>query len=411
MEDTLHTFRGATLNEAYQKMRKKLGAEAAVIRSAEVKVPGWRGLLGAKAIEVTAAKRPARVERQSGVAERQPSAVERRYAAAASPKREQPVAPPRKADAAPAPAPQPAPAKPAQPSSVSAEALRKEIQEVRRMVEMLTTEHPGIGLPRECFPHYRRLLAGGMPRRAAASLLTSIAQENEPRLLRDDAVFQHCLRREVRRRSMVTGGLGWTAGQCHTVALIGSTGVGKTTNLAKLAARYTLNEHANVALVTLDTYRVGAPDQLRVYAEILGLPMRVANDAEEAHAAKNELSNYDLILVDTAGGSPFNREQIADLRNTLLALAPDEVIHTVAANTPFEDLQHALRAFRLLNPTALMITKLDETRQHGALYAALAEARLPLSYFSVGQNVPDDIVLAKPDTIADFVIKSGEEAA
>lgn len=410
MEDTLHTFRGATLNEAYQKMRKKLGAEAAVIRSAEVKVPGWRGLLGAKAIEVTAAKRPARVERATTAVERPPSAVERRYAASASPKREQPVAPaPPKADAA--PAPQPTQAKPVQPSSVSAEALRKEIQEVRRMVEMLTTEHPGVGLPRECFPHYRRLLAGGMPRRTAASLLSVIAQENEPRLLRDDAVFQHCLRREVRRRSMVTGGLGWTSGQCHTVALVGSTGVGKTTNLAKLAARYTLNEQANVALVTLDTYRVGAPDQLRVYAEIMGLPMRIVNDADEARAVKKELSNYDLILVDTAGGSPFNREQIAELRNTLLALAPDEVIHTVAANTPFEDLQHALRAFRLLNPTSLMITKLDETRQHGALYAALAEARLPLSYFSVGQNVPDDIILAKPDTIADFVIKSGEEAA
>jgi flagellar biosynthesis protein FlhF len=123
------------------------------------------------------------------------------------------------------------------------------------------------------------------------------------------------------------------------------------------------------------------------------------------------LSGYDIVLVDTAGGSPFNREQIVELRNTLLALAPDEVIHAVAASTPFEDLQNALRGFRLLNPTALMITKLDETRLHGALYAALSEARLPLSFFSVGQNVPDDILLAQPDTLADFVIQSGEEAA
>ena len=406
MEEVLHTFTGSTLNEAYQKMRKKLGVDAVVVRSAEVKASGWRGALGAKGIEVTAAKRAPRVERR-------PSAVERRYGASATPKSGASAMPAPSAKietVAEAVAQKPKP-EPARTSSVSAEALRKEIQEVRRMVEMLTTEHPGIGLPRECFPHYRRLLAGGMPRPLATSLLSSIAEENEPRLLRDEAVFQHCLRREVRRRSMVTGGIAWTPGGCHTVALVGSTGVGKTTNLAKLAARYTLNEHANVALVTLDTYRVGAPDQLRVYADIMGLPMHVVNDEEEARAIKKELKNYDLILVDTAGGSPFNREQIAELRNTLLALEPDEVIHTLAANTPFEDLQHALRAFKLLNPTALMITKLDETRLHGALYAALAEARLPLSYFSVGQNVPDDILLAQPDTIADFVIKSGEEAA
>jgi flagellar biosynthesis protein FlhF len=407
MEEVLHTFTGSTLNEAYQKMRKKLGDNAVVVRSAEVKASGWRGALGAKGIEVTAAKRAPRVERR-------PSAVERRYGASTAPKSKTPSVPDSPAAkpeaVAEAMAQKPKP-EPARTSSVSAEALRKEIHEVRRMVEMLTTEHPGIGLPRECFPHYRRLLAGGMPRPMATSLLTSIAEENEPRLLRDEAVFHHCLRREVRRRSMVTGGIAWTPGECHTVALVGSTGVGKTTNLAKLAARYTLNEHANVALVTLDTYRVGAPDQLRVYADIMGIPMHVVNDEEEARAIKKELNNYDLILVDTAGGSPFNRDQIAELRDTLLALKPDEVIHTLAANTPFEDLQHALRAFKLLNPTALMITKLDETRLHGALYAALAEARLPLSYFSVGQNVPDDILLAQPDTIADFVIKSGEEAA
>ncbi len=407
MEEVLHTFKGVTLNDAYQKMRKQLGAEAVVVRSAEVRARGWRGVMGVKAIEITAAKRPARIERS-------PSAVERRYAASSGVKKT-PIAPtpPPAAERKPVQAQAPSPPKhdAPPPTSVSADALRKEIQEVRRMVEMLTTEHPGIGLPRECFPHYRRLLAGGMPRRTAASLLTAIARENEHRLLRDDAVFQHCLRREVRRRAMVTGGIAWTSGACHTVALVGSTGVGKTTNLAKLAARYTLHEHANVALVTLDTYRVGAPDQLRVYADIMGLPMHVVNDADEARAIKKELSNHDLILVDTAGGSPFNREQIADLRDTLAALEPDEVIHAVAANTPFEDLQHALRAFKLLNPTALMITKLDETRLHGALYATLAEARLPLSYFSVGQNVPDDIVLAKPDIIADFVIKSGEEAA
>lgn len=405
MEEVLHTFKGATLNDAYQKMRKQLGADAVVVRSAEVKVPGWRGTLGAKAVEVTAAKRkPFR---------RPSSAVERRYAAAAGvPRAEEPAIPASKSmEAVPAPKPAPPIATTTRTPSLNAETIRNEIKEVRRMVEMLATEHPGIGLPRECFPHYRRLLAGGMPRRMAASLLTSIAQENESQLLRDDAVFQHCLRRELRRRAMVTGGIAWTPGGCHTVALVGSTGVGKTTNLAKLAARYTLNEHANVALVTLDTYRVGAPDQLRVYADIMGLPVHIVNDAEEARAIKKEITGYDLVLVDTAGGSPFNREQIVELRNTLVALAPDEVIHAVAANTPYDDLQHALRAFRLLNPTALMITKLDETRLHGAFYAALTEARLPLSYFSVGQNVPDDILLAQPDTIADFVIKSGEAAA
>jgi flagellar biosynthesis protein FlhF len=405
MEQRLHTFRGATLNEAYQAMRKELGAHAVVVRTAEVRARGLRGVLGAKAIEVTAAQRrdgqdPARERGRAalwgvgpqtrGGATGDASAHER--ARAEKTTRETPGA---LCVAAP-----------------NTDSLRKELRELRRMVEMLAVDHPGIGLPRECYPHYRRLLNGGMPRPMASSLLSAIAQENEAGLLRDPSIFRQCLRREIRRRSMVTGGIALTPGQCHTVALIGSTGVGKTTNLAKLAARYALHEQANVALVTLDTYRVAAPDQLRVFANIMGLSVHVVNDAEEARKVKRERCRTTTLYssIPQAGArSIVNRSPIC--ATTLSPFAADEVIHVVAANTPHDDLQHALRAFRLLNPTALMLTKLDETRLHGGLYAAISEARLPLSYFSTGQNVPDDILLAQPDTIADFIIQSGEAAA
>jgi flagellar biosynthesis protein FlhF len=291
----------------------------------------------------------------------------------------------------------------------AAESLRREIREVRQMLEMLVAEQPGIGLPRECFAYYRRMLASGLPRKTAAALLASIAKENDPGLLREEAVFKQCLRREIRRRVAVTGGIALNRGERHTVAMIGATGVGKTTNLAKLAARYALHEHARVALVTIDTYRVAAPDQLRVYANIMGIPLCVANDADEVRAIMKRLRDYDLVLIDTAGGSPFNREQIAELRTTLAAANADEVIQVISATTPHDDLPHVLSGFRTLRPTALMITKLDETRRHGAVYATLAEARLPLSFLGVGQNVPDDLVLAQPDTVVDYLMESGDE--
>jgi flagellar biosynthesis protein FlhF len=165
-----------------------------------------------------------------------------------------------------------------------------------------------------------------------------------------------------------------------------------------------------VALLTADTYRVAAPDQLRVYADIIGLRMTVVNEPKEMQAAIKELGQYDLVLIDTAGSSQFNREQLTELQAILRAAGATEVLLAAAANTPLEDLRHICENFGKVKPTSLVFTKIDETRRFGAMYSIALETGLPLSYLSIGQNVPDDIVLAEPAMVANLVLEGRDRS-
>jgi len=189
------------------------------------------------------------------------------------------------------------------------------------------------------------------------------------------------------------------------VALVGPTGVGKTTTIAKIAAQFAVRQGKRVALITTDTYRIAAPEQLRVYANIIGLPMSVVNDAREMRAALAEYAEYDLVLMDTAGNSQFNTKQINELRLMLTAARPNEVMLVASANTPVDDLRSTLANFNALHPTSLLFSKLDETRRFGHLYTVALEAGLPLSYFSDGQDVPDDLLEADARTLATLVLE------
>ena len=162
-------------------------------------------------------------------------------------------------------------------------------------------------------------------------------------------------------------------------------------------------------MITTDTYRVAATDQMQTYANIIDLEMRVVHEAGEMKAARKHFAKHDLVLIDTAGGSPFNRSQMTDMRGLLDIAQPDETHLLLSASTSLEDLRHAVTHFSILKPTALFFTKLDETTRYGPLYCLSAEAGLPLSYFSTGQNVPDDVQLVGPGAVANLVIEGGDE--
>jgi flagellar biosynthesis protein FlhF len=245
-------------------------------------------------------------------------------------------------------------------------------------------------------------------RRVAAQVIAAAVRNADLDLLRNTRILEERLKLEIRRRVPVSGGIAVEAGACRVVALCGPTGVGKTTSLAKLAALFAVRERARVATITADTYRIAAPEQLRVYANIVGVPLRVANDAAEMRAALDAFSDYDLVFIDTAGSSQFNLEQINELKTILDAASPFEVILTLSANTQLADLRNVVSNFKCLNPTSILFTKVDETRQYGAMLSLLAEAGLPLSYLCAGQNVPDDLRVAASATVANLIMEGRE---
>ena len=132
------------------------------------------------------------------------------------------------------------------------------------------------------------------------------------------------------------------------------------------------------------------------------------NDAKELRGALAEFRDFDLVLMDTAGSSQFNLEQINELKAMLQAARPDEIFLVMSASTQLDDLRNVAANYRCVNPTSALFSKLDETRQYGAMFSMLVEAGLPLSYLSVGQNVPDDFRVAAPNMLANLIMGGSE---
>lgn len=174
--------------------------------------------------------------------------------------------------------------------------------------------------------------------------------------------------------------------------LIGPTGVGKTTTLAKLAASFHLVDEQQVALITADTYRIAAIDQLRTFAQIINLPLEVVFDPLEFSKALGLHEQAQVVLVDTAGRSPKDELRLGELRRFLSVEHPVETLLVVTATTKAPDLRLILDRFGALGLDGLIVTKLDETIAIGPIFELLWERQLPVRFLANGQNVPDDLV-------------------
>ncbi len=200
-------------------------------------------------------------------------------------------------------------------------------------------------------------------------------------------------------------GIGLKDGRPKIVALIGTTGVGKTTTIAKIAAKYVLERGVSVALVTADTYRISAVDQLRTYSDIIGLPLEIVYSPEELKPALRKHRDKKLILIDTAGRSQNNSYQMDELRD-FLAVDPSIEKHLVlSATTKERDAEAILERFSVCRPDRILLTKTDETESIGFIVNLLFDRRLAMSYLTTGQSVPDDIEPAKPEALARLMLR------
>ncbi len=239
----------------------------------------------------------------------------------------------------------------------------------------------------------------------------NVAQELIERLQSELAVELHdafAVRAELARMISeeldVSGPIEASVGQGRVVALVGPTGVGKTTTIAKLAANFRLRDNKRVGLISVDTYRIGAVEQLRTYADIIDLPMEVVSSPREMREAIARFADLDLVLMDTAGRSPRDEVKIQELRSMLAEAEPDEVHLVLSAVGGVRSLTSTAERFAAVGTTSMIVTKLDEANGLGNLLSVARHCNLPFSYLTDGQNVPDDIQVAKSNHLAQQIL-------
>ncbi len=190
-------------------------------------------------------------------------------------------------------------------------------------------------------------------------------------------------------------------------ALIGPTGVGKTTTIAKLAASYKLRHGRSVGLITADTYRIAAVDQLRTYAGIIGIPLEIVLDPSDLPRAMDKHASCDVVLVDTPGRSPRDAARLDQLSGVLEAIGPCRRHLVLSAGASGAVLRAAADRFGRMNPDALIVSKADEAGALGVLMDIARLTGLPLSFVTTGQEVPDDIEVARAERLARAVLDGG----
>ena len=373
------------MHEALTMVRRELGPDAAVLHTREVR-NRWLGVLPRpRQIEVTASR---------GVP------VPSRLPARAVEERPSPQSFPATAVAG------RSPARGAEEARLSHQ-VQNQLSTLQSMVKDLCRHSKGDGRgdwPEELFRLFTDLLDAELSEELAREMVERIRSDPRSAGLNDPVMLKARIAGIIEDDVRVAGPIRVTPGRCRLAALVGPTGVGKTTTIAKLAANFRLKEKRRVGLITVDTYRIAAVEQLRTYADIIDLPMHVVSTPREMRETVERMSHLDLILLDTAGRSPKDEVRIQELKVFLDEAAADEVHLVLSSVAASRTLEQTAEQFAAIGATSLILTKLDEANGLGNVLPVLRSSGLPLSYLTDGQNVPDDIEIADAHRLARLIL-------
>lgn len=281
--------------------------------------------------------------------------------------------------------------------------LQRELGELKGMLyNVIKSQTPifGKSLTATLLAHYQKLKDAGVDEGVAAKLIQIIDdklegehRDNSKKVL---AYVRALIQKSIDVRDPNSGS--------KIQALVGPTGVGKTTTLAKLAANAVLQDHKNVVMITLDTFRIAAVEQLKTYAKIMEIPVQVALNLSELRQAIQFYQDADMILIDTPGHSHKDRAGMETLQEFLKDQHDIDVHLVLSATTKSSDLNEIVQKFLPLKPGYLIFSKLDETSAYGPLFNQIVKTKMPVSYLTIGQSVPEDFAAATPEMMADLLI-------
>jgi flagellar biosynthesis protein FlhF len=289
----------------------------------------------------------------------------------------------------------------------SLEPLREEMRDLKRLFSALSRQAglaQGMDLSEPLSSLYRDLVANELEESLSYRLVEMLNGSMKGGERPDVAKARDRLLELVTGVIPSTKPITLNGGRSAVLAFIGPTGVGKTTTIAKLAARCSLQLKRKVCLITIDTYRIAAVEQLKTYARIMNIPLFVSYSPDEMRKAIADNRDASLILIDTAGRSQADQEQVKDLKSYFEGDPAIEVMLVLSATTKNRDLHDITGRFMPIGPRKLIFTKLDETTTYGPIVNETVRTKLPIAYFTTGQNVPDDIEAASPGKLARMLL-------
>lgn len=385
----LKTYIVNSVTEAIPMIKKDLGTDALILNTKKVKTGGFLGFFKTEKLEVIAAVETKAPEKTKAKVE-------------AKPKQKQPAKTAKSQQATVIPFQQ---REAVEKNDVMAEELMSEIKGIKQFMLQVMEEDR---LPVALKGLNKQLMEQGISKEIQSELYAKLITELEQDPKMSEREIHSFARKEI-IELIASHQPAPVDKNPEIICFIGPTGVGKTTTIAKIAADFMLREDKKVGLITSDTYRIAAVEQLKTYAGILNIPIEVVESASELTHAMEVLSDCDIVLMDTAGRNYQQKQYIEELEALLSDKNKVQINLVLSLTSKYEDMKKIVDNFQTIVMDELLLTKMDETSSSGAILNLIHHYSIPIRYIANGQSVPDDIFTVTPELIADFVLGEDEK--
>lgn len=372
-------FVGSSIQEVMRKVKRELGSDAVILHTRNIKQPGLLGFFKKKSVEVIVAiegteSYPAKDFNDFSITLKEENRAD-------FIRRDKDFSEPR-----------------------YMHQIEDEIKKIRNMVESVvnTLDTKKAQLPDELSIYFDCLIRNGVNEEVAFQILNTINQQINISN-KDSSKIKEIVSYSIKDFLGEPSPINYN-GMQKVIFFIGPTGVGKTTTLAKIAANLSIDQRYSVGIITADTYRIAAVEQIKVYCEIMNIPLKVVYEIEDIYKSLSNFRDKDIILVDTAGRNHKNQEQMEELKELIEAVNNKEIHLVISVTTNFETIKDILDSYSFITDYKLIFSKVDEANNLGNILNVKYYFNKNMSYLTTGQNVPDDIEVPNIEKLSEFLI-------